>query len=102
MRRWILVAVLSCLVAACSSAGDQTRYQFGVSGDRPATEASADSDQAMKKFLDAKANQICTHGYEVVKVETLGAQDGKQLVDLDLRCNAYRPSVLPLTFSSLF
>jgi len=102
MRRWVLVAVFSCLASACSTADDSARYQFGVSGDRPATAANAEGDQAMKTFLDAKANQICTHGYEVGKIETLGAEDEKQIVDLDLRCNAYRPSVFPVNFANLF
>jgi hypothetical protein len=62
---------------------------LGVSGDRPAGTASAESDAEMRRFLDWKVSQICTLGYDTVKVETLAAEQDTQIVDEELRCKPY-------------
>ena len=49
----------------------------------------------MRQYLDARLNQICTHGYDTVKVETLAAEAGKQIVDEEARCKNYELQLLP-------
>jgi len=44
----------------------------------------------MRRFLDWKVSQICTLGYDTVKVETLAAEQDMQIVDEELRCKPYR------------
>ncbi|HEX7970294.1 MAG TPA: hypothetical protein VF502_18875 [Stellaceae bacterium] len=88
MRVWPSVAV-AALLAACTTNAPPERLVFGVSGDRPAGSSSSEADAEMRRFLDWKVNQICTLGYETVKVETLPAEDDKQIVDEDVRCDPY-------------
>lgn len=94
MRFWLPFLLLATL-AACADNRDPARYQFGVSGARMAGTASAENDQKMRAFLDVKARQICTLGYNVVKAETLAAEDNEQIVALDLSCKQYRPDFVP-------
>jgi hypothetical protein len=94
MRRWLSIAALSLLVGACS-ATDPNRLVIGVAGDRAAGTASADADGEMRRFLDWKLSQICTLGYDTVKVDTLPAEEGKQIVDEDARCKGYDVSFTP-------
>lgn len=93
MRRWLPIAALAFAVAACATPHPPDRLVFGVSGDRQAGAASPQADAEMRRFLDAKINQICTLGYDTVKVETLAAEAGKQLVDEEVRCRDYQPSL---------
>ncbi len=51
----------------------------------------------MRQFLDWKLSQICTLGYDTVKVETLAAEADKQIVDEEVRCKPYT-----FRFSDLF
>jgi hypothetical protein len=94
MRWWIAILVPAFL-AACAAHGDSQRYRIGVSGDRPASTTPAANDQALRAFLDMKARQICTSGYKIVRLDTMSATDGRQIVDLDILCNAYRPDFAP-------
>jgi hypothetical protein len=93
MRFWFPIMLLAGL-AACSSDRDAARYQFGVSVDRAAATAGT-SDAEVQAGLDWKASQICTGGYKIVKVDTLAAEDGRQIVDRDVQCNEYSPDLLP-------
>ncbi|HWI26681.1 MAG TPA: hypothetical protein VN668_06895 [Stellaceae bacterium] len=89
MHRWLLIAALAVIASACSTSPEPDRLVFGVSGDRAAGTATAQEDAEMRRFLDAKLNQICTRGYDTVKVDTLAAEGGKQLVDEEARCQDY-------------
>ena len=90
MRPWLCLAGLAALLAACSTVSPPDRLVFGVSGDRPAAKAGdAEADANMRTFLDGKANQICTQGYDTVKVDTLAAEQEQQIVDEELRCKTY-------------
>lgn len=93
MQRWLPVAALALLAAACSTPREPDRLVFGVSGDRAASATSPQDDAEMRKFLDAKLNQICTLGYDTVKVETLAAEENRQLVDEEARCRDYSVSL---------
>ena len=84
-----LVCVLLPL-AACTTTAPPERLVFGVSGTRPAGNSDADGDAEMRRFLDWKVSQICTLGYDTVKVETLAAEQDTQIVDEELRCKPYR------------
>ncbi len=88
MRVWPSV-VLATLLAACTTSAPPERLVFGVSADRPAEASTPTADAEMRRFLDWKVNQICTLGYETVKVETLPAEENRQIVDEDVRCNPY-------------
>ncbi|HJT09131.1 MAG TPA: hypothetical protein VJ747_19515 [Stellaceae bacterium] len=87
--RVALSLVFVLLLAACTS-GPPERLVFGVSGARPAGNADAQGDAEMRRFLDWKVSQICTLGYDTVKVETLAAEQDTQIVDEELRCKPYR------------
>jgi hypothetical protein len=91
--RVTLSLVFVLLLAACSDTPPE-RLLLGVSGARPASEANADSDAEMRRFLDWKVSQICTLGYDTVKVETLAAEQDMQIVDEELRCKPYRHASL--------
>lgn len=92
MRFAILFLCLLGL-SACGNIGDDLRYQFGVSATQGPTAPSV---------LAWKANQICTGGYQVVHQETVRAEDGKQIVDMHLRCNPYSPSFDPMSWPAIF
>ena len=89
MHRWLSIVVVACAANACSTPHPPDRLVFGVSGDRAAGASSAEADAKMRQFLDWKLNQICTLGYETVKVETLAAEADKQIVDEEARCKDY-------------
>jgi hypothetical protein len=91
MRLSLLLAAAG-LLAGCT-VGPPDRLVLGVSGDRPAGASSEAADAEMRKFLDWKANQICTQGYQTVKVDTLAAEQDQQIVDEELRCRPYRLSL---------
>ncbi|MGO8919113.1 MAG: hypothetical protein ACLQJR_24695 [Stellaceae bacterium] len=97
MHRWLPIAVIAVVASACSTPHPPDRLVFGVSGDRPAGASSAEADAEMRQFLDWKLNQICTLGYDTVKVETLAAEADKQIVDEEVRCKDYT-----FRFSDLF
>jgi hypothetical protein len=88
MRLSLLLAA-AVILASCTTAPPE-RLVFGVSGDRPGGSSSEAADAEMRKFLDWKANQICTLGYQPVKVDTLAAEQDQQIVDEELRCRPYR------------
>ncbi|MGH6979602.1 MAG: hypothetical protein ACREFC_00195 [Stellaceae bacterium] len=92
MRFLILFLCLSGL-AACGNVGDDSRYRFGVS-------ATAGPDAAA--VLAWKAGQICVGGYQVVRQDTVRAEDGKQIVDMHLRCNPYSPTVDLASLPTIF
>jgi len=87
--RIALSLVFALLLTACTTAPPE-RLVFGVSGTRPVGAASAESDAEMRRFLDWKVSQICTLGYDTVKVDTLAAEQDMQIVDEELRCKPYR------------
>ncbi|HZB90829.1 MAG TPA: hypothetical protein VE397_05265 [Stellaceae bacterium] len=93
MPRWLVIAALAATLGACTFPTDPDRLVFGVSGARPAVATSPKNDEEMRQFLDAKVNQICTLGYAPVKVETLSAEDKQQIVDEELRCRDYHPTL---------
>jgi hypothetical protein len=87
--RVALSLVVALLLTACTTKAPPERLLLGVSGDRPAGAASSESDAQMRRFLDWKVSQICTQGYDTVKVETLAAEQDLQIVDEELRCKPY-------------
>jgi len=87
--RVTLSLVFLLLLAACTS-GPPERLVFGVSGERPAGSSDTQSDAETRRFLDWKVSQICTLGYDTVKVDTLAAEQDMQIVDEELRCKPYR------------
>jgi hypothetical protein len=92
MRSWLSIAAIFA-IAACSTAREPDRLVFGVASDRLAGEASAEADAEMRGFLDRKLGQICTLGYDPVKVDTLAAEGNRQLVDEEVRCKDYHVSL---------
>ncbi|HXE15926.1 MAG TPA: hypothetical protein VN632_01760 [Stellaceae bacterium] len=92
MRISILFLCLLGL-SACGNIGDDSRYQFGVS----AVDGPGGSDT-----LAWKANQICTRGYQVIRRDTVRAEDGKQIVDMHVRCNPYSPIVDLTSLPTIF
>lgn len=94
MRWWLIFAALAG-VAACALDPDNNpgRFVIGVSGDRLAGSATPENDAAMHGFLDRKANAICTLGYDTVHVNTLAAEESRELVNEELRCKPYRLSL---------
>ena len=86
-------------LSACSASPNAPRYQFGVSADRPTAATPADN-QETQALLDWKAKQLCTLGYQIVKQDTIGADQGRQIVDNHIQCNAYRPSIDPSDISA--
>lgn len=91
--RIALSLVFALLLTACTTTAPPERLLFGVSGTRAAGAASAESDAEMRRFLDWKVSQICTLGYDTLKVETLAAEQDMQIVDEELRCKPYHPSL---------
>lgn len=98
MRFWVAI-LLTAGLSACGTIGDNNRYGFGVSADRPT--ASGPSTEAL---LDWKANQICTTGYQVIRQDTVKTEEGGQIADTHLQCNQYHPSldVLPASWATIF
>ncbi|MGH7072728.1 MAG: hypothetical protein ACREFD_00800 [Stellaceae bacterium] len=93
MRCWVPMLMLLALLAACAPTRETARYTIGVSGDRLANATTPANAAAMRGLLDRRARQICTSGYRIVKVDTIPAKDGRQIVDLELICNPYRPGL---------
>jgi hypothetical protein len=89
MIRWLPLAILAVIAAACSTPREPGRLVFGVSGDRAASATSPADNAAMRRFLDAQLNQICTLGYDTVKVDTVAAEGDRQLIDEQVRCHDY-------------
>jgi len=94
MRRRLLIPALLLLAGACT-ARDPDRVVIGVSYDRPVPTASPQSDAEMRRVLDVAAHQICTRGYDPVKVSTLAAEDNQEIVREDLRCRDYHLDFTP-------
>jgi len=94
MRGCLLISALLLLAGACT-ARDPDRLVIGVSYDRPVAAASPQSDQDMRGVLDVEAHQICTRGYDPVKVSTLAAEDNQEIVTEDLRCRDYHVDFTP-------
>jgi hypothetical protein len=97
MRRWLPIAALALSVGACTAA-EPDRLLFGVAGDRPAGAATAETDNEMRRFLDWKLSQICTLGYDTVKVDTLPAEENQQIVSENVRCKGYDVNIAPDLF----
>ncbi|HEX4111036.1 MAG TPA: hypothetical protein VH020_00735 [Stellaceae bacterium] len=97
MRFWLAILLLTGLTA-CAADKDDPRYQFGVSGDRPA--AATPGNNTAVALLDWKATQICTLGYRLVRQDTMNTEGGRQqIVDNHLHCNDYHPSFDPSSLS---
>ena len=94
MRFCLLIPTFLLLIGACT-ARDPDRMVIGVSYDRPAATASPQSDEDMRRVLDLEAHQICTRGYDPVKVSTLAAEDNQEIVAEDLRCRDYHLDFTP-------
>jgi hypothetical protein len=88
MRGAPLITMIVAL-SACTTPREPDRVVFGVAGDRAATDTTPESDDAMRRFLDAKVNRVCTLGYETQKVATIPAEDNHALVNEVVRCNDY-------------
>lgn len=97
MRFWAAILLMAGL-SACGTVGDDSRYRFGVSADRPAATGSTEA------LLAWKANQICTTGYTVLRQDTVKTEEGGQIADNHLQCNPYRPSldVLNISWASIY
>jgi hypothetical protein len=88
--RWALfLTAIIVALSACTTPREPDRVVFGVAGDRVASDTTPADDDAMRRFLDAKVNRVCTLGYETVKVATLAAEDNRALVDEEVRCSDY-------------
>ncbi len=87
--RWAFLTAIIVALSACTTPREPDRVVFGVAGDRLAGDTTAESDDAMRRFLDAKVNRVCTLGYDTVRVATLAAEDNRALVDEELRCSDY-------------
>jgi hypothetical protein len=87
--RWALSTAIIIALSACTTPREPDRVVFGVAGDRVASDTTPASDDAMRGFLDAKVNRVCTLGYETVTVATLPAEDNHALVDEEVRCSDY-------------
>ena len=98
MHRWLPIVVTAFLAGACTTAHPPDRLVFGVSGDRPAGGSSEQADAEMRQYLDGQLNQICTQGYDTVKVDTLAAENNQQIVDEEARCKNYRLRLIPDLF----
>jgi hypothetical protein len=97
MRFWLAILLLAGLTA-CAAGNDETRYQFGVSGDRPV--AAPPDNPPTVALLDWKATQICTLGYRLVRQDTMNTEGGaQQIVDNHIHCNDYHPSFDPTSLS---
>ena len=94
MRRCLLIPALFLLAGACT-AREPDRLVIGVSYDRPVSAASPQSDEDMRRVLDLEAHEICTRGYDPVKVSTLAAEDNQEIVTEDLRCRNYHVDFTP-------
>jgi hypothetical protein len=116
MGRWLMMAALAGMLSGCLGVdrGDASRQTIGVSlaRDGGATDAQANSqsgaqpdaqaaaqptaqvytrpDAEQEAMLDAKARQICTHGYDVTKGEIEPAENNQQIVDWQITCRPYR------------
>lgn len=89
MGRFLYVAVFMAILAGCVPIQrDPARAEFGVSIVRPDVGAAAPSKTEIAR-LAAKADQICTQGYTMTRVEVERAEAGQQLVDMKLRCKHY-------------
>ncbi len=89
MGRFLYVAVFVALLAGCVPIERApARAEFGVSIVRPDVGAAAPSKTETAR-LAAKADQICTQGYTMTRVEVEQAEAGQQLVDMKLRCKYY-------------
>ncbi len=88
MRVWPGL-VFAALLTACTANAPPERLVFGVSGDRVAEASTPEADAEMRRFLDWKLNQICTLGYDTVNVETLAAEENRQIVNENVRCSPY-------------
>ncbi len=89
MRVWTTALVVAASVAACTTNAPPERLVFGVSGDRVAVASTPEADAETRRFLDWKVNKICTLGYDTVKVETLAAEENRQIVNENVRCSPY-------------
>ncbi len=89
MHRWFPIAAIALAASGCTTPHPPDRLVIGVSGDRAAGAAAEQADAEMRQFLDWKLNQICTLGYDTVKVETLAAEANMQIVDEEARCKNY-------------
>ena len=87
--RWAFLAAIIVALSACTTPREPDRVVFGVAGDRLASDTTPESDDVMRRFLDAKVNRICTLGYESLKVTTLAAEDNHALVQEEVRCDDY-------------
>jgi len=85
MRPWVAILILAGL-SACGTIGDDSRYRFGVSADRPPS-----GPMPTDRTLDWKANQICTQGYQVLQRDTLHGEGGERIIDDHLQCSPYSP-----------
>jgi hypothetical protein len=92
--RWAFLIAIVVALSACSTPREPDRVVFGVAGDRAAADTTPASDEAMRRFLDAKVNQICTLGYATAKVSTIPAEDNRAFIDEEVRCNDYAPRFL--------
>ncbi len=93
MRIWVAILILAGL-SACGTIGDDTRYRFGVSADRPPS-----GNMPTDATLAWKANQICTQGYQVLHQDTMNAEGGLHIIDNHLQCRPYSLSLDPTTYS---
>lgn len=108
MRRWVTIAAATALVTGCIGVNPEPeRDVFGVSAApvapavptapaAPAAPAATDNAAAQTDAVLAwKVSQLCTNGAELMKRETVAAEEGQQIVDQQLRCKHYAFS-LPL------
>ena len=102
MRHLLVLVLFAGMTGGCADAGDDAAYLIhggpaadparlglGVAGDRPDRAAAPEGDAQMRRFLDAKANQLCTLGYDPTKVETIAAEEHQQFVEEQLLCKPY-------------
>jgi hypothetical protein len=98
MGRWLVAAAVVGSLGACSSFSptgktDPARTVIGVSAPQVRDGTSTAAQPAAIDMVQWKADQICTHGIDRINEDAEPAEEGKQLVDWQLRCTPYRLSV---------
>ncbi|HEY5208679.1 MAG TPA: hypothetical protein VIJ42_04450 [Stellaceae bacterium] len=98
MRFWVSLLLLAGLTACAGADRDNSRYQFGISAERPVAAAPVEG-QASHALLDWKARQLCTIGYRIIRQDVMTADRGNEIVDNHIACTGYHPSIDLATLS---
>ena len=106
MSRWPSLVATAALLAACGSfdgtlPGDPAREVFGISTPQRGAEGNTTVTPEATNALDWKVRQICSTPSAIQREDVEAAEPPRQLVDRQLRCSAYRLSILGVDLSGL-